>query len=253
MTKADQKSEAGNLAITGMLHGSDQTPDKLKAGVKVPVELRTTIQLVSPSIEILVGGPYKAEDGIHPYGHMALRVSTSKEEKIYDFGRYGDTEGEYSATGEGIFRLWKSFDSYIASENSYGRTTKGFAYGITEEQGTKIFAHYAAMTAGKAKRRSSNRKVDEEYKLSKDYHAVTNNCATMTLSGARIAMPNIERNSAKYNEGRGLSDAKKAAARVSHFGFWPSHIFMPGDVQAMLEGEKEYIPKATKVYGANIK
>lgn len=253
MTKADQKPKAEEVPKTGQLHRADQTPEKLKAGVNVPAERRTTIHVVSPSVEILIGGPYKAEDGIHPYGHMALRVNTSKEEKIYDFGRYGDTEGEYSAKGEGIFRVWKSFDSYIASENSYGRTTKGFSYGVTEEQATKIFAHYAAMTIGKTKRRSSNRKVDEEYKLSKDYHAVTNNCTTMTLSGARIAMPNIENNSAKYNEGRGLTDAKKAAARVTNFGFWPSHIFMPGDVQAMLEGEKTYIPKATKIYGVKNK
>ena len=231
---------------------TEQTPEKLRTGIKVPAEELTTIQLVSPTIEILVGGPYKAHDGMHTYGHMALRVSTSKEEKVYDFGRYGKTGGDFSAEGEGILRVWSDFNAYIANENSYGRTTKGFTYNITPEQASRTFSYYASTIANATKRRSKHPKA-EEFKLSKDYHGITNNCATMTLSGARIALPGIDANSRTYNSGRGMSDLEKVAARGTNFGFWPSQIFMPADVQAMLDGEKKYVPKKVEIYGRSKK
>lgn len=227
---------------------ADQTPEKLKAGVSVPAEQRTTIQLASPAVEVLIGGPYKAADGMHAYGHTALRVSTGKEERVYDFGRYGKTGGDFSAEGEGILRVWSDFNSYIAGENSYGRTTKGFSYSITEDQASKILAYYASLTANATKRRAKHPN-EEEFKLSKDYHGITNNCATMSLSGARIALPGIDANGTAYNVGRGMSDLEKVAARGTNFGFWPSHIFMPADVQAMLETEKKYVPKKIEIYG----
>lgn len=226
----------------------DQTPEKLKAGVSVPAERRTTIQLASPAIEILIGGPYKATDGMHTYGHMALRVSTPNEERIYDFGRYGKTGGDYSAEGEGVLRVWSDFNSYITGENSYGRATKGFSYNITAGQAAEVLAHFATLTASATKRRAKHPN-QEEFKLPKDYHGITNNCATMSLSGARIALPGIDANGAAYNVGRGMSDLEKVAARGTNFGFWPSRIFMPADVQVMLETEKKYVPKKIEIYG----
>ena len=231
---------------------TEQTPEKLKEGIKIPAEKLTTIQLISPTVELLVGGPYKALDGMHTYGHMALRVMISKEERIYDFGRYGKTGGDFSAEGEGILRVWKDFNSYISGENSYGRTTKGFSYSITTEQAEKIFAHYSSIIAGATKRRSKHPN-SEEYKLAEDYHGITNNCATMSLSGARIALPGIDANSSAYNVGAGMSSLEKVAARGTNLGAWPSKIFMPADVQAMLETEKKYVPKKVEIYGKGLK
>lgn len=231
---------------------TEQTPEKLKSGVNVEAERHTAIQIMSPKIEILIGGPYKAVDGMHTYGHMALRVSTARQERVYDFGRYGRTNGAFSATGDGILRVWSDFGAYISGENSYGRVTKGFAYNITKEQATKVFSHYESLTAGATKRRSAHPKEDE-FKLAKEYHAVTNNCATMSLSGARLALPGIDAQASRYNEGRGMSDVEKIAARGSNFGFWPSHIFMPADVQVMLEAEKKYAPSKIESYGRSRK
>ena len=197
---------------------TEQTPERLKEGIKVSAEKLTTIQLISPSIEILVGGPYKAADGMHTYGHMALRVTTSKQEKIYDFGRYGATGGEFSAEGEGILRVWTSFNSYIAGENAYGRATKGFSYIINEAQAEKVFSHFSLLVSDGTKRRAKHPN-SEEYKLAKDYHGITNNCATMTLSGARLALPSIDANGSAYNAGRGMGDLEKVAARGTNFGF----------------------------------
>ncbi|MRX11267.1 hypothetical protein GJ697_25920 [Pseudoduganella sp. FT25W] len=231
---------------------TEQTPQSLKEGINIPAEKHTTIQLMSPKIELLIGGPYKAPDGMHTYGHMALRVTTAKQEKIYDFGRYGRTNGEYSAEGEGILRVWSDFAAYIDGENATGRITKGFSYNVTEEQANKIFSHYESLTAGATKRRAAHPK-EEEFKLPKNYHAITNNCVTMSLSGARLALPGLDANPGPYNEGRGMSEVEKIAARTSNFGFWPSHIFMPADVQLMLEKEKKYTPSKVQSYAKGAK
>ncbi|SDH49137.1 MULTISPECIES: hypothetical protein [unclassified Duganella] len=227
---------------------TEQTTENLKVGVSVEAGRHTTIQLLSPKIEILIGGPYKAADGMHTYGHMALRVSTTKQERVYDFGRYGRTNGEFSATGDGILRVWSDFGAYISGENAYGRVTRGFSYNVTDEQAIKIFSHYEQLTASATKRRAAHPK-EEEFKLAKEYHAITNNCATMSLAGARLALPSIDAQASRYNEGRGMSEVEKIAARGSNFGFWPSHIFMPADVQAMLETEKKSIPSKIESYG----
>jgi hypothetical protein len=226
---------------------TEQTPEKLKTGISISAEKHTTIQLISPKVELLIGGPYKARDGMHNYGHMALRVSTTKLDRIYDFGRYGRTNGEFSAEGDGILRVWSDFAAYITGENAYGRVTKGFAYNITEVQASKVLAYYASLTAGATRRRPAHPK-EEEFRLPTNYHAISNNCATMSLSGARIALPSIDSKSKVYNEGRGMSDVERIAARASNFGFWPSHIFMPADVQAMLETEKTYTPAKVQNY-----
>lgn len=226
---------------------TDQTAEKLKSGISVSAEKHTTIQLVTPKVEVLVGGPYKGRDGMHTYGHMALRVVSAKQERVYDFGRYGRTNGEFSATGDGILRVWSNFGTYIAGENSYGRATKGFSYTITEAQATTVFAHYNSVTSKAIKRRATHPN-EEEFKLAEDYHAISNNCATMALSGARLVLPGIDAKASIYNEGRGMGKAEKIAARASGFGSWPSHIFMPADVQVMLETEKKYVPSKVEVY-----
>jgi hypothetical protein len=155
---------------------SQQTAEKLKTGIKIPAEKLTTVQLLSPTIELLIGGPYQGKKEMVTYGHMAVRVSTSKGEKIYDFGRYGDHVGPL---GDGILRIWTKFSSYIAGENAYGRSTKGFTYEITEPQAEKVIAHYSAMTKGLPERVAMHPNM-KEYKLPDRYHGVTNNCVTMS-------------------------------------------------------------------------
>lgn len=66
---------------------------------------------------------------------------------------------------------------------------------------------------------------------------------------ARIALPGIDVNGSAYNEERGMSSLEKVAARGTNFGSWPSKIFMPADVQVMLETEKRYAPKKVEIYG----
>lgn len=225
----------------------EQTPEKLKAGVGILTNQATTLQLNSPSIEILIGGPYKLRNGeAHNYGHAALRVITATEERIYDFGRYGATKGLFGAQGEGILRVWDKFETYIAGENAYGRNTTGFSYPIPNEKAVAVIRYFERITSA-ATERTPKHPHQKEFKLPKDYDAIDNNCATMTLAGARIALPTIDADATQCNLGRGMSDSEKAAAKATHFG-WPSHIFMPPDVQAMLESNKKITPRKVTIY-----
>lgn len=227
----------------------ETTPQQLKGGVRVVTNQLTTIRVNSPSLEILIGGPYRGNDGeMHTYGHAALRVITPSAEVIYDFGRYGNVTGDFGAEGEGILRVWDSFDSYITGENTLGRITTGFLYEISTEQASKIIDYYDKVV-GAAKIRRPKHPNQKEYKLSKSYHAITNNCTTLTLDGARLALPSLESNAPSNNQGRGMSTTEKIAARAKNYGSWPSRIFMPADVKAMLEANQTNTPKRIKVYG----
>lgn len=227
----------------------EESNAKLKTGVAILTNEATTLQVTAPSIEILIGGPYRGRDGeMHTYGHAALRVITATQERIYDFGRYGATTGEFGAEGEGILRVWDKFEPYIAGENSYGRATKGYTYLIPNDKAEAVIRYYESITANATIRRSKH-PTQKEYKLSTPYHALSKNCATVTLDGARLGVSGIEAGQERFNEGRGLGASEKMAARARNFGAWPSKIFMPADVQAMLEGNKDLTPRKVTTYG----
>jgi hypothetical protein len=227
---------------------TEQTPDKLKAGVGILTNQATTLQVNNPSIEILIGGPYKLRNGEeHNYGHAALRVITSAEERVYDFGRYGATKGLFGAQGEGILRVWDKFETYITGENAYGRTTTGFSYPVSNEKAVEVIRYFENITS-RATARAAKHPHQKEFKLPQDYDAIDNNCTTITLNGAKIALSGIDADAARYNLGRGMSDVEKNAAKVQSFG-WPSHIFMPGDVQVMLENNRKIPAKKINIYG----
>lgn len=226
----------------------ERTSEKLKAGVGILTNQTTTIQLNTATVEILIGGPYKSKKGeINNYGHAALRVISAAEERIYDFGRYGATKGLFGEQGEGILRVWDKFETYISGENAYGRNTTGFSYTVPNEKTLAVNRYFEKMTSG-AKERVAKHPNQREFKLNEDYDAIKNNCATMTLSGAKIALPTIDSEAQLYNSGRGMSDVEKTAAKAQNFG-WPSKIFMPEDVQSMLENNKRTPAKKITIYG----
>ena len=187
------------------------------------------------TVEILVGGPYKD----HPYGHAALHVMTPTSDRVYDYGRYGKTWGVGNSSGEGIMQVWTDSKAYIAEENRLNRVTTGYSFPITEEQAKQINAYFdrqisgGCSSCGGAQPRTKT-PVMTSYRLPTDYYALGPNCTTTTLSAAQIALPDIAKNAENYNKGQGLSFSEKAAARVAG---WPDHIFMPADLQSMMEGE----------------
>lgn len=213
---------------------------RAKQGVKISTNQLTTIQVQTASIELLVGGPYSD----HPYGHTALRVITNSSEQIYDYGRYARTWGVGNSEGDGVLNIWTSFDAYIAEENALKRKTTGFLYDVQEEQALAIIKFYANKIA--AKKPKSATRVKTSYVI-EDYYALGPNCTTLSVAAAKVAIPNLDADWKKYQDGRGLSMMERGI--VSAKG-WPGYIFMPADLLAMLGGSTVRKPKAVRSYEA---
>lgn len=210
-----------------------------KRGVKAATNRPTKIQVRLASIELLVGGPY----GDHAYGHTALRVTTSDEDKVFDYGRYGRTWGVGKSEGEGVLNIWNSFNAYIAEENSLGRVTTGFLYETSEENAKKVLSFYEQKIAGRKPKTESKARRSV---IIDDYYALGPNCTTLSVSAVKTIFPDIDREWAKHQQGRGLGLVEKGL--VSAKG-WPSFVFMPADLQSMLESPASRHPKAVNKYG----
>jgi hypothetical protein len=198
---------------------------------------RTNIVTVSrPYMEILIGGHYILDGEEHTYGHVALRVFVKKERDfVYDFGRYGKTWGVFRDEGDGILRVWSSFEEYISSENAYKRITTGFMYYLEISRANTVISHFEEKikTATKNGKRGT---FMTSYILKENYHAVRNNCTTITISGSKKSGKTIVYNPFEYLGYRGLTTTEKMAA---HTQKGPEDIiFMPEDFREMLEGNK---------------
>ena len=136
------------------------------------------------SFELLVGGPYKKHGKSMPYGHVALRVVTQSRDLTYDYGRYGKVWGLGSSEGEGMLRVWTSFSKYIAGENATGRTTRGFRFEVSEADANRAIQSFERKVAGK--KPVQNRGFMKQYRI-QDYHALTRNCTTVSIDGAKQA------------------------------------------------------------------
>ena len=218
------------------------TAQNAKDGVGIKTKESTTIQIQSPSIQLLIGGPYKINNEEHTYGHAALRVITSNNEHVYDFGRYNGETGPY---GQGRLRVWTKFPKYIFGENATGRATTGFLYRILQAAADQVNSHFINLIGNRPVLKAYGDYM-KEYRLAVDYHALTNNCATTSMAGARVAVKDLDYNVSKYNEGRGMSFAERTAAKIAG---WPSFIFMPADLQKMLEENPNHKPDKIEHFG----
>jgi hypothetical protein len=210
-----------------------------KEGVAISTNKRTEIQVRMATVEMLIGGPY----GDKTYGHAALRVTTAELDRVFDYGRYGNAWGFGKSEGEGILRIWTNFNAYIAEENSLGRVTTGFVYETTEESAKKILEFFDKKIAGKPV--LSDRPIKKVVKID-TYYALGPNCTTLSVAGIKTVFPDIDRDWSVFQKGRGLGVMEKAA--VSAKG-WPKYIFMPADLQAMLESPSAKKAKKINKYG----
>ena len=210
-----------------------------KEGLQATTNQVTRIQVRMASVEMLVGGPY----GTHPYGHTALRVTTADSDKVFDYGRYGRTWGLGDSEGEGILKIWNNFNAYIAEENSYGRITTGFVYETSEENAKKILQFFERKTAGK--KLISEDRTKKKLRI-EDYYALGPNCTTLSVDGIKTIFPDIDRDWSTFQKGRGLGMMEKGAITARG---WPKYIFMPADLQAMLESPSAKKAKKVNKYG----
>lgn len=190
-------------------------------------------------VQLLVGGPFVDGKGVeHRYGHAALRVfdAAGERDTVYDFGRYGDTNGRFSAEGEGILREWDdSIDEYMDLQNAKGRETTGYTFPASDEEVQRAFEMFDAQIAEAELRKSATTRDGElrVNKLQDDYHGVHHNCTTLSIDGFERARPDIDLDVAAENQGRGMSRAERFAAQ--NVEGWHDEIFMPADLDAVLE------------------
>jgi RHS repeat-associated protein len=191
-------------------------------------------------IELLIGTSYTdPENGaVERYGHTAIRVFGDGYDYTYDFGRYGDTTGEFKAQGEGILRRWEDFDRYIKLQNSKGtashyRTTTGYRFPTHPTQ-DKVVINFYDQHIQKATLQGSKPGVASRYKLQNDYHGLLNNCTTQSVDAFEKAVPRYDLDVGKEIVGRGLTDNEKTAATVRNLG-WPTEVFTPEDLRAVLD------------------
>jgi len=192
---------------------------------------------------MLVGGPYTEVDGdSHTYGHTAARVMSpdGETDRVYDFGRYGATRGDYSAEGDGILQEWDhAFGAYMYTQNLLGRQTDGYTFPATECQ---FEAAVELMEARKDEAilentmelaSSSPRSEMRRYKLQEDYHGLNNNCTTLSADVLEEGRPEIELDDLDERQGRGMGRAEYYASKAVEG--WPNEIFMPADINEVLK------------------
>ncbi len=184
------------------------------------------------TVELLVGGPYKKHGKNQPYGHVALRVITSTKDITYDYGRYGKVWGIGGSEGEGMLRVWTDFNRYIRGENVTGRVTTGHSFIVDEDDAKKIIKYFEYKI--KDKKPNQDRGFMKQYRID-DYHALKTNCTTVSIDGAKKALPSLMQGSKKYNKGGGLSVMDKLAAKYEG---WPQKVFMPADLNNFLNSLK---------------
>ncbi|MEE3936003.1 hypothetical protein V2I68_10615 [Pseudomonas viridiflava] len=205
-------------------------------GTKGKTTQANQVVVSGPYMEILIGGPYTKDEEEHLFGHAALRVVVADKDITYDFGRYGKTWGRFDSEGEGVLNVWTSFNTYIAAEKSLTRTTTGFVYYLERAEADAVIAHFENLVAN---RKEVRRKMatSTRYVLPSDYHPTTNNCTTVTIEGAKISGKKIVQDPARHRKMRGLSWIEAQAARTQT---WTTDgIFMPADLQAMLDENTE--------------
>ena len=183
-------------------------------------------------LQILVGGPYTLGGEEHRYGHTALRIKTLSSDLTYDFGRYGDVRGIFGESGDGILRVWSDFATYIKGENALSRVTTGFVYPVFDHQAAAVRTYFDGLIAGGKALLSKDRAGMKTYKLATDYHALAPNCTTLSLDGAKQAIPNIDSGSDKFNKPEDVLTRTERLALAAKGG--APRLFLPANLQAIL-------------------
>lgn len=199
-------------------------------------------------MHILVGGPYTDSAGEeHRYGHTALRIKTKNSDLTYDFGRYGKITGTFGEGGEGILRVWNSFQPYINGEIALQRKTTGFVYSIFDHQGALSNSYFDGLIkSGKAIEGKSTA-IKRVYKLATDYQALGPNCTTLSIDGAKQAIFNIDQGSEKYNRPEDVLTFPERMALKAKGG--SSRLFLPANLLAFLNIEQPVKSLRVDIYG----
>lgn len=199
-------------------------------------------------MHILVGGPYTDPAGEeHRYGHTALRIKSKNSDLTYDFGRYGKIAGTFGESGEGILRVWSSFQAYISGEIALQRKTTGFVYSIFDHQATLTNSYFDGLIKSGKPIEGKRTTTKQVHKLAADYHALGPNCTTLSIDGAKKAIPNIDQGSEKYNKPEDVLTFTERMALKATGG--SPRLFLPGNLLTFLYTGQPAKPIRIDIYG----
>lgn len=219
-----------------------------ESGAPVPIDkLKPTAEL-----HVLVGGPYTYGGETHRYGHTALRVKTSASDLTYDFGRYGREAGTFGEEGEGILRVWSSFNDYIAGENALKRKTTDFVFAVFDGQAQAANTHFRGLikVAKPRPELERGRATLKVYQLSKNYHALSFNCTTISLDGVTASLPTFETGGSAFIDPGAVMTTAEVFAMKTVGGGTPGRIFLPANLQKYLSTQPTVKPIRVDTYGA---
>lgn len=219
-----------------------------ESGASVPIDKLKPIA----EIHVLVGGPYTFGGESHRYGHTALRVKAPSSDLTYDFGRYGREAGTFGEEGEGILRVWSNFNDYIAGENALKRKTTGFVFAVFDGQAQAANKHFRGLIK-MAKPRPElerGRATLKVYQLSKNYHALSFNCTTISLDGARAGLPTFEDGGSMFIDPGAVMTTAEIFAMKTVGGGTPGRLFLPDNLQKYLSTKPTVKPIRVDIYGA---
>jgi RHS repeat-associated protein len=150
-----------------------------------------------------------AGGGLTNFGHVALRVVGQGYDVTYDFGRYGRTWGLLKSKGEGVLRVWNSWNAFVRRQLPSGQV-RTLRYTTSQAQDFAAIAHFQKLIDEGAPRDFT--KFFEEYTLAGEYDLKNNNCTTVcidALEGAEETtgqnLPGLETLAAE-NDPRSLFD-----------------------------------------------
>ena len=199
-------------------------------------------------LHLLVGSAYGEGDTESPYGHTAVYIKLKGKDYIYDFGRYGKTKpetfglitltGASSPRGEGILRVWDSFQAYIEDENRQGlassrsRITHAYGYKVFDSQANLVLNFYNNLI--KTAKPHQERAHFKSYILAQDYFALAPNCTTQSLEATKKAIPSMTKSGFRFvNADKVLPTSAKLAFKASKYEM-PKYLFLPENLNDYL-------------------
>lgn len=176
----------------------------------------------------------------HKWGHVSLRVKTDAQDYVFDFGRYGKMWGFFDTEGEPILRVWKNASNqHLKYQREGNPKIYAVRFQATNAQAQAVLGYFDRLTQGLKPYSSS--KTLEYYNLKKpDFHAVNNNCTTVSVAAFMAGLPNMNVNNSDYAKGDGLYWWARSQATSIDYDRTRKrwlHIWWPKDLLSNLRGE----------------
>ncbi|RYZ78293.1 MAG: hypothetical protein EOP04_29995, partial [Proteobacteria bacterium] len=139
----------------------------------------------------------------HKWGHVSLRVKDDAQDLIFDFGRYGKMWGFFDTEGEPVLRVWKNAnDKHIKYQKEGQPKIHNVRFNVTSNEAQAVLAYFEGLTKG-IKPSSASKHLDLYNLGAPAFHAVNNNCTTLTIAAFTHSFPHMNVNNSEFAKGEG--------------------------------------------------